>query len=369
MPKPAKLEILHSAIPMRSFEHAAATRDLAEAVIVHITRSDGQGGWGETLPRSYVTGETTQSVTRDIEHIYWPALCAGKLPEQPDTARVTLAARCAVQVAWEDCLARGVGLRLCRPIARSVRVSGSLGSSDPRQTVLRLVLLRIYGVRDFKLKLGLGQEVDRENLRLVHRWLGRRIAAGKSTLRVDINGGWRPEEVPDRVAELRQYGVCAVEQPSLVPAAELAELAQRCPLPLIADESLLSLADAQTLIQHTREKVWWNIRLSKNGGLDLCQRLCELAVQAGITFAVGCMVGESGILSSAQRVLLGRVSPPRFVEGNFGRFLMADDLTKPSPLFGYAGRLRPFAREGLGVDVSLAKLARYAKLVTRLTAE
>jgi len=80
------------------------------------------------------------------------------------------------------------------------------------------------------------------------------------------------------------------------------------------------------------------------------------------------MVGESGILSSAQRVLLGRVPRPRFVEGNFGRFLLADDLTRPSPLFFYGGRLRLLGGPGLGVEVNLQKLARYGKLIRRVEA-
>jgi muconate cycloisomerase len=364
---PEKLEILHSAIPMRSFEHAAAARDLAEAVLVHVVSSDGGEGWGETLPRLYVTGETTKSVTQDIEQIYWPALREGPLPEQPLPGRTTLAARCAVQLAWEDCQARSAGVRLCRPIDRCVRGSGSLGSSDPGKTNRRLLLLRIYGVRDFKLKLGLGADVDKENLRLVHKRLSRRIAEGVCSLRVDVNGAWAASEVPQRVGELRQYGVCAVEQPAILPAAELAEMAQRCPLPLMADESLLSLRDAEAILRIGGGKLWPNIRLSKNGGLDLCQRLCEMAQQANVPFAVGCMVGESGILSAAQRVLLGRVPPPRFVEGNFGRFLMRDDLTQPSPLFGYGGRLRPFSGPGLGVRVRPQKMARYARLAKTLS--
>ena len=47
---PVQLDIYRTAIPMRRFEHAAAAREVAEAVLVRLEGSDGQTGWGETLP-------------------------------------------------------------------------------------------------------------------------------------------------------------------------------------------------------------------------------------------------------------------------------------------------------------------------------
>ena len=60
--QPIQLDIYRTAIPMRSFEHAAASRSLAEAIVVRVSFSDGRCGWGETLPRPYVTGETLETV-------------------------------------------------------------------------------------------------------------------------------------------------------------------------------------------------------------------------------------------------------------------------------------------------------------------
>ena len=42
----------------RSFTHATATRDESENVFVRCELADGTVGWGEGVPRSYVTGET-----------------------------------------------------------------------------------------------------------------------------------------------------------------------------------------------------------------------------------------------------------------------------------------------------------------------
>ena len=140
--------------------------------------------------------------------------------------RVSSAA-CAVELAV---LSPGPGY--CRRWGDlSVRVSGVLGSADPARTAKRLTLMRLYGMRDFKLKLGFPPQIDQENLRLVHRLIGKAVAAGKCTLRVDVYGAWDRDSTPQRVEDLRSYGVCVVEQPVFCGVAELAELAgkPRCP--------------------------------------------------------------------------------------------------------------------------------------------
>jgi len=230
--------------------------------------------------------------------------------------------------------------------------------------------MRLYRLRDFKLKLGLGEDVDAENLGIVRRRLHKALAAGKCTLRVDVNGAWSADETPERVRELSACGVCAVEQPITGPPDALIQLARRCELPLLADESLVSLADAEKLIREAGPKVWLNIRLSKNGGLWPAASIAELAREAGAPFIVGCMVGESSILSAAQRLLLWRTGPPRFLEGNYGRFLLRDDLARRPLRFGLGGKLGPpFGRTGPpAVVVDPKRLARYGQLLKTLRA-
>lgn len=350
---------------MRRFEHAAAARGRAEAIVVRAQWADGRVGWGETLPREYVTGETLDTVADDLRETIWPALQQGRAVPTVDAAgRCINAASCAMDLAACDALwdKGGSGRTRASQSRIASRVSGVLGSADPHSNARKLRLMRRYGLRDFKLKLGFGPDEDAENLNVAARQLGNRIARGRYTLRVDVNGAWTADQTPGRVAGLKQYGVCVVEQPVYCSAGELADLARRCELPLMADESLLTEADAEVLLS-AGPKVWWNVRISKNGGLTRAMSLCGLAADKGIPFVLGCMVGESGILSAAQRRLLQMIPPPRFVEGNYGRFLLADDLTKKSLRFGYGGRLKALKGAGLGVAVDEDKIAQYGELV------
>ena len=392
--RPVQLDVYRTAIPMRSFEHAAAARDVAEAIVVRMECSDGTVGWGETLPRRYVTGETLETVPRDIEQFLWGPLQhveakqsswealdppgeseASALPETDPECRPITAARCAASLAWHDAYHRRRRERESADerfsggrIERSVRVSGVLGSADPDRTARRLWLMRLYGLRDFKLKLGFGDEIDAENLRVVEKRIGKAVKKGKCTLRVDANAAWQREETPARVAALKACGVCVVEQPVLVPAQELIGLAQRCELPLMADESVVTLADADLFLRAAGRKVWLNVRISKNGGPGAACRIAKAAAGARVPFVIGCMVGESSILSAAQRRVLQSCPAPRFVEGNYGRFLLGDDLTKGSIRFGYAGKLRRLNGPGMGVEVDPRKIARYGRLIKTLRA-
>ncbi len=375
---PVSMEILRSSIDMGKFEHAAAARRKSESIIVRMVFSDGAMGYGEALPREYVTGETLDTVVNDLCNLIWPAIVADGLA-WPGVLVVDSLGRCinaalgAADIATFD--VKWPGLDNCDPdivaafgkgdAAISARVSGVLGASDPDRTARKLRLMRWGGLRDFKLKLGMGDDVDAANLRVVHRKLARAIACGKCTLRVDVNGAWDAEETPQRVEALQQYGVCVVEQPVYCGAGELVELASKCVIPLMADETLLSEVDAHTLIA-AGDRIWWSIRLSKNGGIVRSLRLARLAEASGIPFIIGCMVGESSIISAAQRRLLQFAPSPVFVEGNYGRFLLADDLTAKSLRFGYAGRLKALAGCCLGVVPAPAKLDSYTTSIALL---
>ena len=366
--KPLQLDVYRTAIAMRGFEHAAASRKIAEAIVVKLTLDDGRIGWGETLPRDYVTGETLESVVDDITDIHWPAYCenpSALLAEKAD-GRVVTAAACAIATADLDAI-NGFGELGELSPRIDARVSGVLGSADPAKVAKKLRLMRLIGLRDFKLKLGFGEQTDAEILRIVSGKLGKQIAKGKCTLRVDVNGGWDIDSTPQRVEQMFDFGVCVVEQPVYCAPEQLVELARKCKLPLMADESLLTTDDAQILLAEP-QRIWWNIRIAKNGGPARALAMAKLAGKNDVKFTLGCMVGETCILSAAQRRVLQLAPAPRFVEGNYGRFLMDDDLTVRSPRFGYGGKLKAIGGAGLGVNVSQESVDRYGELLKTLHA-
>jgi muconate cycloisomerase len=157
---------------------------------------------------------------------------------------------------------------------------------------------------------------------------------------------------------LERHGVCALEQPLAdSDDSDLPYLAEQTQCDLIADESLLTIGDAQRLIDGGGVRVL-NIRIAKNGGLMPALRIARLALAAGRDVQLGCLVGETSILSAAGVAFLEACPKVRFVEGAFGMFLLRQDVTRRPMRFGYGGRVRPREESGLGVAVDVHLLER-----------
>jgi L-Ala-D/L-Glu epimerase len=380
----AELRIRLLAIPMRlTFEHAAASRNVADPVVLELVAQAPQteSGFGETLARPYVTGETTATVLQDIQTIFVPRLMelraesfaemvefADGLPLEVDGRRIC-AARAAVELAVLDLAGvvfgrraadaagwlelRGFGPPGC---AATARYSGIVVGRKALKQSLFLRAQRLYGLRDFKIKVAVdGWE---ERVRRAGVVLARAIRGGSATLRADANAGWSLPQAHAAVPLLRSAGVAALEQP-LPPGLDemLPEFAD-CGLDLIADESLVTLEDAERLIA-LGVRVF-NIRIAKCGGLLPSLRIAHAVLAAGRDVQLGCLVGETSLLTAAGRAFLEACPRARFVEGAFGRRLLAGDCTRRPLQFGWGGRLTPPRLPGLGVDVDLALLDRYS---------
>jgi len=382
------VQIYRLAIPLRfRFEHAAATRDTADPIVVRLAGEAPYGqhvGHGETLARKYVTGETADSVVEDLCEFFAPALLDFRptsfsdalefieaLPALND-GRVVNAARTAIELALIDLSGRvfrrraadvagwmglpGFGAPGCLPNAR---YSGIVVGRTRRRLTNLLRLQRYYGLRDFKIKVA--TEGWEERLAWAHHVLRRPLGEGRVTLRADANGAWSMTDLTTAAPILEHFGVCALEQP--LPESEddeLPLLAARTGCDLIADESLITLADARRLLDIGGVQVL-NIRIAKNGGLMPALRVARMAIAAGRHVQLGCLVGETSLLSAAGIAFLEACPKVRFVEGAYGRFLLRGDVTRRPIRFGRGGRVRARAGLGLGVEVDPGALSRVAE--------
>jgi L-alanine-DL-glutamate epimerase-like enolase superfamily enzyme len=380
-----QVQIFRLAIPLRfRFEHAAAARDTADPVVVRLAAEapyPQHVGHGETVARPYVTGETAESVVEDVAEFLGPHLLEFRptsfaealefieaLPSLNE-GRVVNAARAAVELALLD-LAGHVFRRRAADVAgwmglpgfgapgclATARYSGAIVGRTRRRLTTLLRLQRWYGLRDFKIKVAL--EGWQQRLAWAHQLLGRAIAEGRVTLRADANGAWSLPELAAAAPMLEQSGISALEQP--LPESEddqLPLLAGRTGCDLIADESMITLADARRLLAAGGVQVL-NIRIAKNGGLMPALRMARMALASARDVQLGCLVGETSILTAAGIAFLEACPKVRFVEGAYGRFLLRGDVTRRPIRFRRAGRIFPRPGFGLGVDVSEAALQR-----------
>lgn len=365
----------------RKVSHAASERALAEPVVVEVELGSGATGYGETLPRRYVTGETVESVLESLERVFLPQLVKLKpkhfpgaleaidaLPFCNNEGSPAPAARAALELALLDAYSRHFHRPLSEAAgwlglagfgapgsASTIRYSGVLASSSIASTRKTLRLLWWYGLRHFKLKVGLPDDLERIEAVLSHA--GRAFRRGRATLRLDANGGWSKDQAVDRLTDLHKLPLAGLEQPLAKDADhDLPLICDLCEAPVFHDESLITLDDARRLLD-LGVADGFNIRISKCGGLLPALRLADFARKNDIFIQLGCMVGETSILSAAGRRFLEIVPGVAFAEGWFGSFLMSADVTRRPLRFRYGGRGRSLPESGLGVDVDPNRLA------------
>jgi len=374
----------------RRFTHATATRQESENVLVRCELGDGTVGWGEGVPRSYVTGETPAGCLEQLAATPLAEQLAADCNTWPEVIRLCErfrpadmqanprgcygnALRCAVELSVLDAFGRLLGepvstvtrhfelaasLRAANDVMHYSAVIDSGSGRLRRKSLVR----RLYGFRDCKVKVGRAGEDDAARLRTIRRWIGPGM-----DLRIDANGAWRAADAGQKIESLAGSRIACVEQPlAHEELAALAELRKRVAAAVMIDESLTSSADAEAAVVIEACDLF-NIRLSKCGGFLASLRLAAFAHAHGLGYQLGCHPGETGILSAAGRHWAASVAGIRYLEGSYDRHLFHRLVTNEDITFGYGGCAPALSGLGLGVTIATAGLAEFTTAERRFS--
>jgi L-Ala-D/L-Glu epimerase / N-acetyl-D-glutamate racemase len=383
MPTVTEFQLFAVDLPFKTaFRHAAAARTTSESLFLRMRLDSDVEGWGESLPRAYVSGERREQVFVLLRDAILPALlgrtfqslaevvsflekCDGKAPSEwvpPDVPQTS--AWCCVDLALLDAFGRDFGHPASlggQPSGGALeryRYSGVVSAGRGWPYAKSLIKMRAFRFPHVKLKVG--EDGALQAARTARRLLGRRV-----DLRVDANMAWDVEQALDLIEELRMVGIRSFEQPIAADdLAGLARLVAESSAHIMVDEGLTDRDSLQRFISH-RACTAANVRISKCGGLVGAYDRCREVLDAGLMLQVGCQVGESSLLSAAHLTLLSALAPltpgVRFAEGCFGRHLLREDPASPLVQFGYAGRPPPRPPgAGLGVQIDQTMLERWA---------
>lgn len=371
---------LHAAeLPFRgTFQHAASARQSSSSLFLELRLDDGTTGWGEALPRPYVTGESRDDACQLLATKVLPRLlgrafddfaavtaflsaCDGCAPAAwVDPAVPQSAAWCAVDLALLDAFGRRCGHAPFGPPgaapAPTLRYSGVLSTGRSLKRRLEPLAWRLLGFRSLKLKVdATTRPADLARVR--------RLAGPTADLRVDVNMGWNLQQALTLMPAFARLGIRSFEQP--LPADDLdgaAHLVRETGLDVMADESLNTAASLRVLLER-RACTAINARISKCGGLIATLARCREALAAGLWVQLGCQVGESSLLSAAHLQLAAAVPELRHAEGCFGRLLLAADPARPTLQLHRGGRppsLPPAPGLGVSIDPNLLAHHRVA---------
>jgi len=414
--KVASIELFRVRLPFRiRFEHRAAARKESAGLVTRIALADGTVGWGEGVPREYVTGENVESSAQAVREFYVPlvrpwrpadfgqaAAGAAALPTLSKEGRVFNAARCSVELALFDAYGRCFREKLSaaaaylpgpgtpapeqisaadQGVSTAGTRAGARASGERYPPVATAVLpaggplkvrwlyraFRTAGFRDFKLKVGFPDDERRFGFILA---IAGRKDQKKITVRADSNGAWTSPEAEKNMTTLMRTGVLLFEQPLAKDDWEgYRRLASGIgPRAVILDESLLTIEDARRAARE-RWSQGFNIRISKNGGFCPSLEIARLAGAHGIRIYLGAMVGETGILAAAQRHLLAVAPLVTAVEPAFNRFLLKRDIVRKSRRGRWAIKPRSLERDcpgfGLGIEIDEKAMTRFGESIFR----
>jgi L-alanine-DL-glutamate epimerase-like enolase superfamily enzyme len=379
----SEISAYHVRIPLKkTIRHASHARSVNETLIVRCRLDDGTEGWGEGLPRPYVTGESIQTAWDQFHTTNLKTQLSGAFSDFNSVIEMIAhfevltagdshrdcfgnSVKCAIELSVLDAAARREGIPLSaltqlipetvaiRKSCDQVRYSAIITSMSPAKQTALSWGIRLYGFQTCKVKVGMEGVDDTTALKRIRRSLGKMI-----DLRIDANEAWHPHNLEQKIEELLPFGISSVEQP--VPHEEvdgLAAIRKRLSTPIMLDESLCSIGDAQRAIERGYCDLF-NIRLSKCGGIINSLKLAAMAHRAGLEFQLGCQVGETGILSAAGRHFSTSVGKIRYLEGSYDRYLVKERLTEEDLTFHRGGRAPALTGAGLGVQINQDALKR-----------
>ena len=209
------------------------------------------------------------------------------------------------------------------------------------------------GFRSFKVKIGADEETDLARVLTVVR------NAPGAALLLDGNQGFDAEGMLQFLGSLRRRGVQPrlLEQP--VPRDDwdgLARLTRESGVPVCADESVRTLADAARLIRFQAAGVV-NVKFAKSG-LFQAVEIARLVRAAGLRLMIGAMLESALAITAAAHFAAGwggfdyvDLDTTYFLEGPLGRTPFLDEEGR----FDFRN-----AKPGIGVEPPLNQQPRAA---------
>ncbi|MGX1268445.1 mandelate racemase/muconate lactonizing enzyme family protein [Streptomyces phaeoluteigriseus] len=323
--------------PLRISRSTMAARDAVWLTVEH----DGLRGHGEAVTSVYY-GLDTDTLRRlladvDLSRFADPESALEALRDDAPLSPPAVTA--AVEAALLDLVGKRAHAPVHRllgapapPVAATARTLGITSLAHAAAEARRLAA---DGFQVLKMKAGSPDpEDDVERVRVV------RDAAPGVRLLLDPNGAWTSDQAERLLPRYAELGVEAVEQP-LAPGdpETLAALAERSPLPVIADEDAVGLEDARRLAGRVHGV---NVKLAKCGGVHAALRIAAAVEGSGTALMLGCLTASSLGLAPAVHL----ADRARWTDLD-GHLLLAGDPW--NGIGGTDGFVRASDRPGLGV--------------------
>lgn len=289
------LECWVQEMPLRSsYTIAYETISKCDNIFLKATSDTGITGWGCAAPDKMVTGETTESVISSFKNIIEPLLKDSdpfryNLLLEVITKQSTIkpSALAMTDMVLHDMIARKCSeplFKLLGGYRKNMETSITIGILPLEETVSMAQELVKRGFRILKIKGGKNYQEDIDKVIRVREVVGKKIQ-----IRFDANQGYTVEDAVTFISGTKKVGIEVFEQPTNRSREELlGAVTERVPVPVMADESLMTLRDVFRLTRRDLIDMI-NIKIMKVGGINEAIYINSVAKSAGVESMVGCM--------------------------------------------------------------------------------
>jgi L-alanine-DL-glutamate epimerase-like enolase superfamily enzyme len=323
-------------------------------VFLEIKTNEKTVGIGCAAPDLQVTGELPDDVVGACEDVVAPLLkgtdplrialhitrLKAKLPSNPSALAM-------VDMALHDIMGKAAGLPVYKMLGGfrdRMKTSVTIGILPTPETVARAREFIGRGFRALKIKGGIDVEGDIERILKVREAVGEKIE-----LRFDANQGYTVEDALRFVRGSRAARIELIEQPTPKgEPLELGRVTKGVSIPVMADESIMSLLDAFRLAKRDLVDMV-NIKLMKVGGIFEALQINSVARAANLEVMVGCMDESALGISAGLHFALAR--PNVSYADLDGHLDLIDDPGGGSVILK-EGVLYPTGEPGLGSALS-----------------
>jgi muconate cycloisomerase len=360
MRKIERIETVILDIPtIRGHVLSMTTMMMQSIVLVTARFSDGSVGLGEgaTIGGMSYGPESPESIKTAIDAYIAPLLegrdaddVNGAIGLVEKAVRGNPIARCAVEIALWDGLARRLGVSIAQlfggPVRTAMPVAWTLASGRSETDIAEaeeMIETRRHNV--FKLKIG--KRPLREDL--AHVAAITRAVGDRASIRVDVNQAWSLSDARSGLAGLQAIGVELAEQPIRIGSlAALRSLTERYEIAVMADEQLQGPADAMAVAAARAADVF-AVKIGQSGGLKRAAEVVAIGAAAGVGIYGGTML-EAGVSTAAAVQLFSTVEHLDWGTELFGPLLLKDEILAEPILYRDFGVHLP---EGPGIGVTL----------------
>jgi L-Ala-D/L-Glu epimerase len=360
-----KLEIIRLNIPYKEpFVISLGIIPEATNVVVRIHTSTGLTGTGECAPFVFIVGETQETVfelAKKVGRIMLgkdPFALWERLDEIDRAVKGNPTMKSAFDMALYDLLALRANMPLYQLLGgsntREIQTDMTISIGDPGKVARDAVEFKKAGFPAIKVKLGTTRREDVARIRAIREAVG-----PDYPIRIDANQGWDPMTAIETLKALEPFGIEHCEEP--IPhwnTRELVKVRENSPIPIMADESVFDHHDAFRLASMGACD-YFNIKLSKSGGIHNALKIVAVAEASGIRCQVGCMSESRFALTALMHLVLAGDTIVHY-DMDSSLMLSADPVTGGIEYMG-SGKWTITDRPGIGAgfdETYLEKMER-----------